>query len=153
MFLPNHLLRAPENSSTVSGNYREDTQDARKHMFDLIKATQPKFVIMVTNVSEKGRYKCTEYFTDYFTKDFKEISVFSQTEQMDGLDIRKAINGNEIYHFHYKKLPDSGVPKDYDDSIKFIVKKSAEYGDYTSSTSKTYFCSLFCGIGRMGHLF
>eukprot|EP00117_Sycon_ciliatum_P006978 scpid22840/ scgid10273/ Receptor-type tyrosine-protein phosphatase T; RPTPmam4; Receptor-type tyrosine-protein phosphatase rho len=126
-------------------------------------------VIMVTNLQEKGRVKCHQYWpTEGDVVDHRK-NVFRFTEGMDvpltvemiseqiqsfatirtffvsqGADVR------QVNQYHFTHWPDHGVPATADDLLRFVlgVRLFNEKRDLEMSTPIVVHCS--AGVGRTG---
>jgi len=115
-------------------------------------------IVMTTNIRESGMIKCHSYWPTE-PKAHLNIGLYEiQNEKFDKYDsfvittlILKKKNHSDIrtiYHAHYLKWPDHGIPSGTKDALLFLEKV-----DYLKNLTKTdapilLHCS--AGIGRTG---
>ncbi|CAM4927877.1 unnamed protein product [Rotaria socialis] len=155
------------NANYVSGYHDQEKayiftqgplQTTLKDFWRMIWQENISIVVMTTNVRESGTVKCYPYWPDQ-TKDVINAGLYQvQNEKSDKYDsfvittlvLRKKNHPNEriIYHAHYRKWPDHGIPSNTKDALLFLDKVE----DYRQITATKAPILLHCsaGIGRTG---
>ncbi|XP_043516829.1 receptor-type tyrosine-protein phosphatase beta isoform X2 [Frieseomelitta varia] len=151
------------NASFIKGYSGEDEYIAcqgpkEETTFDfwrMIEQYNINVIVMLTELVEKGKEKCYQYFPT-IRETFKyENMTIKCTSELDyrsytqrTLVLQKENKKRNITHLHFKEWPDHDVPEDFDPMINFcqIVRRNA-------IANKEYIvihCS--AGIGRTGTL-
>lgn len=115
-------------------------------------------IVMTTNIRESGMMKCYPYWP-LKTKDYLSsgpYQIFNEKcDQYDSFNITtlllKKKNDAEtrtIYHAHYLKWPDHGVPSGTKDALLFLEK--VEYYKNLTMTQAPVLLHCSAGIGRTG---
>ncbi|CAF1121367.1 unnamed protein product [Rotaria magnacalcarata] len=155
------------NANYVSGYHDQEKayiftqgplQTTLKDFWRMIWQENIAIIVMTTNVRESGTVKCYPYWPDQ-TKDVINAGLYQvQNEKTDRYDsfvittlvLRKKNHPNEriIYHAHYRKWPDHGIPSNTKDALLFLDKVE----DYRQITTTKAPILLHCsaGIGRTG---
>ncbi|WAR17014.1 PTPRM-like protein [Mya arenaria] len=83
-------------------------------------------IVMLTNLVEKGKDKCEQYWPDLGTsKVYGKVHVSSQSEDEYAeftrreYTISKGSETRQLHHFHFTRWPDNGVPDDVIGIIEF----------------------------------
>ena len=115
-------------------------------------------IVMTTNLRESGTLKCHPYWP-LESEEYLEVGSYqienSKAERFDSFLITtltlKKVNQPEIrmvYHAHYLKWPDHGIPVGTKDALLFL-EKVEYYRQFTKTTAPILLhCS--AGIGRTG---
>ncbi|XP_066299501.1 receptor-type tyrosine-protein phosphatase S-like isoform X3 [Branchiostoma lanceolatum] len=132
----------------AQGPKEETLQDFWRMVWEQNTAT----IVMVTNVKEKNKVKCTQYWPDTGSKQYGDFTVrCEETSTLVDYVIRTLTlwTGEEcrtILHFHFTTWPDFGVPKSPLGMMKFVRRvKAANPAD---SGPIVVHCS--AGVGRTG---
>lgn len=115
-------------------------------------------VVMTTNIREKGTMKCFQYWPAETKKVLNTGFYQIQNEKIEKFDsftvttllIRRK-NSPEIrtvYHAHYLKWPDHGVPATTKDALEFLAQ--VEYYRQMTMTRAPILLHCSAGIGRTG---
>ena len=115
-------------------------------------------IVMTTNIRESGTAKCFPYWP-MKTKDYLNTGLYQiQNESSDDYEsfvitklLFKKKNNQEIrtvYHAHYLKWPDHGVPIGTKDALLFLEK--VEYYKKLTMTKSPILLHCSAGIGRTG---
>ncbi|XP_017760243.1 PREDICTED: receptor-type tyrosine-protein phosphatase F [Eufriesea mexicana] len=151
------------NASFIKGYSGEDEYIAcqgpkEETTFDfwrMIEQYNINLIVMLTELVEKGKEKCHQYFPtiretfkyeNMTIKCISELDFRSYTQRT--LILQKESNKRNIIHLHFKEWPDHDVPEDFDPMIHFcqIVRRNA--------TANKGYIIIHCsaGIGRTGTL-
>lgn len=117
-------------------------------------------IVMTTNIREAGVVKCFQYWPNEVKRTFDAGPYHIQNETMESynsfvisrLTLTKVTEPDEetrtIYHAHYRKWPDHGVPAGTKDALDFLdkINRYRALGDETAPI--LLHCS--AGIGRTG---
>ncbi|CAF4516486.1 unnamed protein product [Rotaria sp. Silwood1] len=115
-------------------------------------------IVMTTNIRESGTMKCYPYWP-LRTKEYLNSGLYQiQNEKSDQYDsfiittlLLKKKNHSEIrtiYHAHYLKWPDHGIPSGTKDALLFLEK--VEYYKDLIKTKSPVLLHCSAGIGRTG---
>jgi protein tyrosine phosphatase len=115
-------------------------------------------IVMTTNIRESGTMKCFPYWPGE-TNEYLNTGLYQiQNEKSDKYDsfivtilLMKKKNTSEIrtiYHAHYLKWPDHGVPAGTKDALLFLEK--VEYYKQLTQTKSPILLHCSAGIGRTG---
>jgi len=115
-------------------------------------------IVMTTNIRESGTIKCFPYWPSK-TKEYLNTGLYQiQNENSDEYDsfiitklfLKKKNNfeTRTIYHAHYLKWPDHGVPTGTKDALLFLEK--VEYYKELTKTKSPILLHCSAGIGRTG---
>ncbi|XP_078574737.1 receptor-type tyrosine-protein phosphatase S-like isoform X4 [Branchiostoma floridae x Branchiostoma japonicum] len=109
-------------------------------------------IVMVTNVKEKNKVKCSQYWPDTGSQKYGDITVQSEETStlvdyvIRTLTLWKGEESRTLLHFHFTTWPDFGVPKSPLGMMKFVRRvKAANPAD---SGPIVVHCS--AGVGRTG---
>ncbi|XP_064387090.1 receptor-type tyrosine-protein phosphatase S-like isoform X2 [Halichondria panicea] len=111
-------------------------------------------IIMLTNVVEKNRAKCHQYWPEVGSLTLEDISVtLIEIQQLAYYTVRtfKMSRGNdrrEVKQFHYTGWPDFGVP-DYPHPV---IAFSNRINDFKRTTPGPFIYHCSAGVGRTGTL-
>uniref|UniRef100_A0A0C9RSG0 protein-tyrosine-phosphatase n=1 Tax=Fopius arisanus TaxID=64838 RepID=A0A0C9RSG0_9HYME len=114
-----------------------------------------KLIVMLTQLVEKNKEKCHQYFpTMKETFTYENMSIRCTTEfdyrtyTQRTLVLQKENEKRTIIHLHFKDWPDHDVPEDFDPMINFcqIIRR------YITSTPGLAVVHCSAGIGRTGTL-
>jgi protein tyrosine phosphatase len=115
-------------------------------------------IVMTTNIRESGTVKCFAYWPMELKESFNAGLYQIQNEKSDKYDSfiittltlkkRNHSDVRTIYHAHYLKWPDHGIPSNTKDALSFLEKVES----YRQSTMSNAPILLHCsaGIGRTG---
>ncbi|XP_070557951.1 receptor-type tyrosine-protein phosphatase alpha-like isoform X2 [Ptychodera flava] len=117
-------------------------------------------IIMLTNLVEKGKKKCEQYWPSEGTEQYGSIEVtLEDTNNLAAYTIRrftvknckaKKVRGQHgermVYQYHYTAWPDHGIPEDSLPVISFVKKSSA--ANPPDAGPIIVHCS--AGVGRTG---
>ncbi|XP_064605042.1 LOW QUALITY PROTEIN: tyrosine-protein phosphatase 99A-like [Liolophura sinensis] len=115
-------------------------------------------IIMITNLMERGRRKCDQYWPTegvemYGTMSVKLLNAYSRAHytvrifSLRNLRIKKKHSAERVvYQYHYTEWPDHGVP-DFTLPVLKFVRKSAQSNPEHSGPMVIH-CS--AGVGRTG---
>jgi protein tyrosine phosphatase len=115
-------------------------------------------IVMTTNIRESGTMKCYPYWP-LETKSSLNSGLYQiQNEKSDQYDsfvittlLLKKKNHSEtrtIYHAHYLKWPDHGIPNGTKDALLFL--EQVEYYKQLTKTTAPILLHCSAGIGRTG---
>ena len=115
-------------------------------------------IVMTTNIRESGTMKCFPYWplkaNEYFHTEFHQIQN-EKSKRYDSfivttLLLKKKSNSEirTIYHAHYLKWPDHGIPIGTEDALLFLEK--VEYYKQLTKTKSPVLLHCSAGIGRTG---
>lgn len=115
-------------------------------------------IVMTTNIREKGTMKCFQYWPIENKKilqtDFYEIKN-DKIEKFDSFTIttlsirrRDSSEIRTVYHAHYLKWPDHGIPSTTKDALDFLAK--VEFYRQMTMTTAPILLHCSAGIGRTG---
>ncbi|CAF0962197.1 unnamed protein product [Adineta steineri] len=133
-------------------------QSTVKDFWRMIWQENISIIVMTTNIRESGTMKCYPYWP-LETKDHLNAGLYQiQNETSDKYDsfvvttlILKKKNNSEtrtIYHAHYLKWPDHGIPTGTKDALLFLEK--VEYYKQLTKTIAPILLHCSAGIGRTG---
>lgn len=115
-------------------------------------------IVMTTNIREKGTMKCFQYWPGENKKILNTGFYQIQNEKIEKFDsfsittlIIRRKNSSEIrtvYHAHYLKWPDHGIPSTTKDALDFLAK--VEYYRQMTMTQAPILLHCSAGIGRTG---
>ena len=115
-------------------------------------------IVMTTNIREKGTMKCFQYWPAENKKALNTSFYQIQNEKIEKFDsfsittlIIRRKNSSEIrtvYHAHYLKWPDHGIPSTTKDALDFLTK--VEYYRQMTMTRAPILLHCSAGIGRTG---
>jgi protein tyrosine phosphatase len=115
-------------------------------------------IVMTTNIRESGMIKCFPYWPSEAKDYFNTGSYLIENEKSDKYDsfiittlILKKKNHSEtrtVYHAHYLKWPDHGIPNGTKDALLFLEK--VEYLKELTMTKSPVLLHCSAGIGRTG---
>jgi protein tyrosine phosphatase len=115
-------------------------------------------IVMTTNIRESGTMKCFPYWPLETKEHFNTGLYQIQNEKSDRYDsfiittlLFKKKNNSDIrtiYHAHYLKWPDHGVPSGTKDALLFLEK--VEYYKQLTMTKAPILLHCSAGIGRTG---
>ncbi|XP_012279804.1 tyrosine-protein phosphatase 10D isoform X2 [Orussus abietinus] len=114
-----------------------------------------KIIVMLTQLIEKGKEKCYQYFPtirETFTYESMSIRCTSEldfrTYTQRTLTLQKKDKKRHVTHLHFKDWPDHDVPEDFDETVNFcqIMRRQIN--------ANKGFVVIHCsaGIGRTGTL-
>ncbi len=115
-------------------------------------------IVMTTNIREKGTIKCFPYWP-LESKEILNTGLYQiqneKSEKFDSftvtiLTLRKK-NSSEnriIYHAHYLKWPDHGIPSNTKDALEFLER--VDYYRQITMTKAPILLHCSAGIGRTG---
>ncbi|XP_052762057.1 tyrosine-protein phosphatase non-receptor type 20-like [Mya arenaria] len=110
-------------------------------------------IVMLTNLVEKGKDKCEQYWPDLGTsKVYGKVHVSSQSEDEYAeftrreYTISKGSETRQLHHFHFTRWPDNGVPDDVIGIIEFRQRVLNIPGQFDGPV--LVHCS--AGVGRTG---
>jgi protein tyrosine phosphatase len=120
---------------------------------------QISMIVMTTNIRESGTIKCFPYWPRQKHETLPAGLYQIDNEESDQynsfivttLKLRKTTQPNEIrtvYHAHYLKWPDHGVPADTKDALLFLDAVDNYRKRTTTKAPTLLHCS--AGIGRTG---
>lgn len=115
-------------------------------------------IVMTTNIRESGTLKCFPYWPMH-SKEVLNSGLYQiQNEKSEKFDsfvittliLRKKNQSDYrvIYHAHYLKWPDHGVPSNTKDALLFLEK--IDYYRQLTSTKAPILLHCSAGIGRTG---
>ncbi|CAF1284927.1 unnamed protein product [Rotaria sordida] len=115
-------------------------------------------IVMTTNIRESGTMKCYPYWP-LKIKEYLNTGLYQiQNEKSDPYDsfiittllLKKKTNSEirTIYHAHYLKWPDHGIPTGTKDALLFLEK--VEYYKELTKTKSPILLHCSAGIGRTG---
>jgi protein tyrosine phosphatase len=115
-------------------------------------------IVMTTNIRESGTMKCYPYWP-LETNEYLNTGLYQiQNEKSDKYDSfivttlllkkKKCSEIRTIYHAHYLKWPDHGVPCGTRDALLFLEK--VEYYKQLTQTNAPILLHCSAGIGRTG---
>ena len=115
-------------------------------------------IVMTTKVRESGTNKCAQYWP-LKTKHVLEFGQYQiqnygaekyESFTITTLILRKKNHSEErtIYHAHYLKWPDHGIPSNTNDALLFLDK--VEYYRQLTMTKAPILLHCSAGIGRTG---
>ncbi|CAF1315799.1 unnamed protein product [Adineta steineri] len=133
-------------------------QSTVKDFWRMIWQENISIIVMTTNIRESGTMKCYPYWP-LETKDHLNAGLYQiQNETSDKYDsfvvttlLLKKKNNSEtrtIYHAHYLKWPDHGIPTGTKDALLFLEK--VEYYKQLTKTTAPILLHCSAGIGRTG---
>ncbi|XP_072045341.1 tyrosine-protein phosphatase 10D-like [Amphiura filiformis] len=142
-------FNSPREFIACQGPLPGTTDDTWKMIWEHNVAT----VVMVTQLVEKGKVKCDQYWPE----DHKpvmygdvQVTMTSSTEQQDWnvreFTLQKAENTKKVRHLNYVSWPDHGVPESSDVLLSFI--KFVRQQIPRNGTPTIVHCS--AGVGRTG---
>jgi protein tyrosine phosphatase len=111
-------------------------------------------IIMLTNLTEKGRVKCHQYWPETGSLGLGDITVsVIDTQELAYYTIRtfkvaKGTERREVKQFHYTGWPDFGVP-DHPHPVLAFIRRLSNFKRTTSGPDIIH-CS--AGVGRTGTL-
>ncbi|XP_070545308.1 receptor-type tyrosine-protein phosphatase gamma-like isoform X2 [Ptychodera flava] len=111
-------------------------------------------IIMLTNLIEKGKNKCEQYWPSEGTEEYGSIEVtLEDTNNLAAYTLRRftiKVRGQHrertVYQYHYIAWPDHGIPEDSLPVISFVKKSSA--ANPSDAGPIIVHCS--AGVGRSG---
>lgn len=115
-------------------------------------------IVMTTNIREANMIKCHPYWP-MKTKEILHAGIYQiENEKSEKFDsfivttlVLKKKNSSDIrtiYHAHYQKWPDHGVPASTNDALLFLEK--VEYYKQLTQTKAPVLLHCSAGIGRTG---
>jgi protein-tyrosine phosphatase len=133
-------------------------QTTVKDFWRMIWQENISIIVMTTNIRESGTVKCFPYWP-LETKEYFNTGLYQiQNEKYEKYDsfiittlLLKKKNNSEIrtiYHAHYLKWPDHGVPVGTKDALLFLEK--VEYYKQLTITKSPILLHCSAGIGRTG---
>ncbi|CAF1096888.1 unnamed protein product [Adineta steineri] len=133
-------------------------QSTVKDFWRMIWQENISIIVMTTNIRESGTMKCYPYWP-LETKDHLNAGLYQiQNETSDKYDsfvvttlsLKKKNNSETrtIYHAHYLKWPDHGIPTGTKDALLFLEK--VEYYKQLTKTTAPILLHCSAGIGRTG---
>lgn len=151
------------NASFIKGYSGEDEyiacqgpkEDTTYDFWRMIDQYEVNIIVMLTQLVEKGKVKCHQYYPVIRETFGYENITIRCTSELDfrtytqrTLILQKENNKRNITHFHFKDWPDHDVPEDFDSMINFcqILRRNM--------TANKGFVVIHCsaGIGRTGTL-
>ncbi|ESN89984.1 hypothetical protein HELRODRAFT_104527, partial [Helobdella robusta] len=111
-------------------------------------------IVMLTNLVEKGRPKCEQYWPDQLNeeKSYGDLGVTltsverSSSHVIRSFTVRKCLESREIKQFHFTAWPDHGVP--YHTSPLIMFRNKVRKLDSSHPGPIIVHCS--AGVGRSG---
>ncbi len=133
-------------------------QTTVKDFWRMIWQENISIIVMTTNIRESGTIKCYPYWPSK-TNEYLNTGLYQiENENSDEYDsfiitklLLKKINNSEIrtiYHAHYLKWPDHGIPTGTKDALLFLEK--VEYYKELTMTKSPILLHCSAGIGRTG---
>eukprot|EP00051_Salpingoeca_urceolata_P027275 m.480763 g.480763 ORF g.480763 m.480763 type:complete len:590 (+) comp21939_c0_seq1:90-1859(+) len=116
-------------------------------------------IVMTTNLVERGKNKCTQYWPNSGALKFGKFTVEHVAEKMHGFYMKRqfqlALPGQqprEVFQYHYIGWPDHGVPQSPDDVLTFLCTVKQHTRDLQSGRLPVGPMVVHCsaGIGRTG---
>jgi len=133
-------------------------QSTVKDFWRMIWQENIAIIVMTTNIRETGTMKCFPYWP-MESKDVTNAGLYQiqneKSEKFDSftvttLTLRKKNNpeNRTIYHAHYLKWPDHGIPSNTKDALAFL--DTVEYYRQVTKTRAPILLHCSAGIGRTG---
>ncbi|CAF0844199.1 unnamed protein product [Adineta ricciae] len=133
-------------------------QNTVKDFWRMVWQENISIIVMTTNIRESGMMKCYPYWPMEASESYTSGLYHIQNEKSEKYDsfvittlLLKKKNHSEIrtiYHAHYIKWPDHGIPSGTKDALLFL-EKVEHYKQLTKTTAPILLhCS--AGIGRTG---
>ncbi|XP_019631267.1 PREDICTED: tyrosine-protein phosphatase Lar-like isoform X1 [Branchiostoma belcheri] len=138
----------PKKFIAAQGPKEETLQDFWRMVWEQNTAT----IVMVTNVKEKNKVKCSQYWPDAGSKQYGDITVTSEETStlvdyiIRTLTLERGEESRTLLHFHFTTWPDFGVPKSPLGMMKFVRRVKA--ANPANSGPIVVHCS--AGVGRTG---
>eukprot|EP00118_Oscarella_pearsei_P021611 m.243245 g.243245 ORF g.243245 m.243245 type:complete len:560 (+) comp40237_c0_seq43:393-2072(+) len=116
-------------------------------------------IVMVTNVEERGKTKCVQYWPDLDEKRYDQLRVSLRGEQsllectVRILDVYKrnsdgTVLSHTVTQFHFTSWPDHGVPAHATSLLTFVKRARSHHERVKDGGPMLIHCS--AGVGRTG---
>lgn len=139
-------------------NFLGPLQNTVKDFWRMIWQENIAIIVMTTNIREANMIKCYPYWP-MKNKEILNAGIYQiendQSETYESFVVTtllfKKKNSSEIrtiYHAHYQKWPDHGVPANTKDALAFLEK--VEYYKQLTETKAPILLHCSAGIGRTG---
>lgn len=133
-------------------------QHTVKDFWRMIWQENISIIVMTTNIRESGTMKCFSYWPLNVNEQLHAGQYHIENQQIDQYEsfllttlVLKKTNHSDsrrIYHAHYLKWPDHGVPTGTKDALLFLEK--VEYYKQLTQTNAPILLHCSAGIGRTG---
>ncbi|XP_015777605.1 PREDICTED: receptor-type tyrosine-protein phosphatase delta-like [Acropora digitifera] len=128
--------------------------DTTEDFWRMVWEQNSKIIVMVTNLEERGRIKCSQYWPSEGRETHGDIQVqLTETVELSDFTIRKfclkkssSKDERMVSQYHYTIWPDHGVPSCPTSLLAFVKKASA--ANPTDAGPMVVHCS--AGVGRTG---